>query len=444
MPFSMLFSTSRPLRDALNLRIARALAGLVVLVLAPTAVAYDWLQFNFDVQRSGNNTLERTIHRNNVGQLVLKWQVNLGGNPDGSPVLLDNVSTAAGITAVVYVSTRQGTLIAVDTRNGTVLWSKSYPANGCTHGGSACDMATTPAIDPNRQYIYNYGLDGYVHKYQVGDGTEVVTGGWPQQTTLKGFNEKHGGGLAIATSGGQTYLYVVHGGYPGDAGDYQGHITTINLATGTQKVFNAACSNLTVHIPPQPGTPLCNSVQTAVWARPGVVYDPRVDRVFFATGNANGRARPPRAPRPGGGRGSTGGSAPRAPGRRRRSARPEVCRTGYIAVKECTCRLSGAGRRRPRPVPHRRRRLQVGPRPCVDSLVRGRGGVATAVAVPAGLLRRHAEEDGGEADDDVRQPHVRGVVREAEEPRRRREQRAGRDVDQVVDGHRSELDEPSS
>ena len=33
-------------------------------------------------------------------------------------------------------------------------------------------------------------------------------------------------------------LYVTHGGYIGDGGDYQGHVTTINLATGAQVVFN--------------------------------------------------------------------------------------------------------------------------------------------------------------------------------------------------------------
>ena len=54
--------------------------------------------------------------------------------------------------------------------------------------------------------------------------------------------------LSIATaSSGVTYLYVANGGYPGDAGDYQGHITAINLATGAQKVFNAACSDQTIH-----------------------------------------------------------------------------------------------------------------------------------------------------------------------------------------------------
>ena len=125
-----------------------------------------------------------------------------------------------------------------------------------------------------------------MHKYQVGDGTEITTGGWPQVTTLKGSVEKGSSALAIATSGGVTYLYVVHGGYPGDAGDYQGHVTAINLATGAQKVFNAMCSDQTVHFTTTtPG--LRRGRQTAIWSRPGVVYDTGTDRIFFGTGNSS-------------------------------------------------------------------------------------------------------------------------------------------------------------
>lgn len=271
---------------SLCLRRAPSVIVTAAFALAPhAALAYDWLQFGFDAQKSGNNTLERSLHRNNVGQLVLKWQVALPGNADGSAVVLDNVATAAGTTAVVYVNTREGHLLAYDTRNGNLLWSRQYPAGTCkiNNGSSPCHMTTSPAIGPKRQFIYSYGLDGLVHKHQVADGVEIQNGQWPRVTTLKPYDEKHGGALAIATSGGKNYLYVVQGGYPGDRGDYQGHVTTIDLATASYKVFNVACSNLTIHIPHNSAQ--CSVVQNAVWARPGVVFHPALDRVFFATGN---------------------------------------------------------------------------------------------------------------------------------------------------------------
>ena len=72
----------------------------------------------------------------------------------------------------------------------------------------------------------------------------------------------------------------------GDNGDYQGHVTAINLSTGTQHVFNTLCSNqVDVHFVLAPRTPDCGQTRSAVWARPGVVYNPDTGKIYFATGN---------------------------------------------------------------------------------------------------------------------------------------------------------------
>jgi hypothetical protein len=90
------------------------------------------------------------------------------------------------------------------------------------------------------------------------------------------------------TSGGTTYLYMANGGYPGDNGDYQGHITAINLADGSQKVFNSLCSDQTVHFVETPGSPDCaGHVQSAIWARASVIYDGVTGHIFMATGNGD-------------------------------------------------------------------------------------------------------------------------------------------------------------
>ena len=75
----------------------------------------------------------------------------------------------------------------------------------------------------------------FVHKYKVGDGTEISGGGWPQRATNKTSVEKGASALAFSTPpGGTNYLYHVMNGYGGDGGDYQGHITAINLSTGSR------------------------------------------------------------------------------------------------------------------------------------------------------------------------------------------------------------------
>jgi hypothetical protein len=259
--------------------------ALALLLAASNAIGYNWLQFNGDAAHSGNNPLEKAIDANNVATMAFKYQVTLPAVADGAPVLLRSVLTASGVKDLLFVTTKAGHIVALDAKTGGQAWSRQYPAGACriNNGSTPCYTTSSPAIDPNRLYVYSYGLDGFVHKHQVGDGAEILTGGWPQIATLKGFDEKGSAAIAFATSQGVTYLYVVHGGYPGDNGDYQGHVTAINLATGGQQVFNTMCSNQVVHF----GAGSCGSTRSAIWARPSVIYDAGTDRIFMGTGNGS-------------------------------------------------------------------------------------------------------------------------------------------------------------
>ncbi len=277
-------------------------ASLVVVFVAlkwltPHAASekYNWLQFDFDAQHSGNNTREALISPANVNRLHRLFQVKLQGTylpvADGAPVYLSDVPTSTGIRSLLFVTTMAGDIIALDALTGEQLWSHANPAPGPCYvngNGVPCYTTSSPAIDPNLQYVYSYGLDGYVHKYRVGDGTEIIGNGWPALTTTKGINEKGSSALSVATDrAGNSYLYVAHSGYPGDGGDYQGHLTVINLATGVQHVFNTLCADQSdVHFQ-LIGPTDCTTTQAAIWGRPGVVYDADMDRIYFATGNGN-------------------------------------------------------------------------------------------------------------------------------------------------------------
>jgi hypothetical protein len=255
---------------------------------------YDWLQFNGDAQHSGNNALEQRINVNNVSQLQLLFKVPLAGIADGVPVYLSAVSTASGIHDLVFVTTKDGNISAMDAHNGTIMWSRQFGPNGCLINNNSarnetCYTTSSPAIDPTKKYVYSYGLDGYVHKYIVGTGVEITSGGWPELTTLKGYDEKGSSALSIATAdNGISYLYIAHAGYPGDQGNYQGHITAIDLTDGSQKVFNTLCSNQALHFSDSRviNEPDCYpETMGAIWARPGVVYDAYHDRIMMVTGN---------------------------------------------------------------------------------------------------------------------------------------------------------------
>ncbi len=284
---------------------ATLLIGLVTsnrLTLNAAPTLYDWPQFGYNAEHTGSDSQETLISPANVATLKTLFQVKLPDTADGAPVLLTDIEVTGAAAAalskidtsgnpkhdLLFLTTRDGRILALDAHNGETVWSHQNPPGNChiNNGDATCYTTSSPAIDPNRKFVYSYGLDGAVHKYEVGSGTEVTGNGWPEVTTLKGYDEKGSSALAVATAhDGTTYLYMAQAGYPGDRGDYQGHLTTINLSSGAQKVFNTVCSDQAVHFKPSGSGTDCDTVQTALWARVDVVYDPETDRIYMATGN---------------------------------------------------------------------------------------------------------------------------------------------------------------
>ena len=267
--------------------IAAALAATFALTPA-LVMAYDWPQFDGNSWHSGDNTRERAITPANVGALQRLFQVTLPNDADSAPAYLSGVSTPSGVRDLLFLTTTDGHILALDAHTGSQVWSRQYPAGTCriNNGSSPCYTTASPAVDPNRQYVYTYGLDGAVHKLRAGDGGEITGGGWPELATRKPFDEKGSSSLSTASTPSGAFLYVTNSGYPGDQGDYQGHLTTISLATGAQHVFNVLCGNqVNVHFVEKPGSPDCPQVQGAVWPRPGVIYDPGTNKLYVATSN---------------------------------------------------------------------------------------------------------------------------------------------------------------
>ncbi len=243
-----------------------------------------WLAFDGGGARSGANYAEGAITPSTVSHLTQFWHVTLPAVVDGSPVEQPNVVINGVSHDMLFVTTTTGSLLAIDAQSGNILWRADHPAGSCmiNNGSTPCYTTSSPAIDPNGQYVYTYGLDGYAHKHVITTGAEITTGGWPELITLKPYDEKGSSSLNI----GDGYLYVTTAGYPGDHGNYQGHVVTINLATGAQTVFNAICTNQPVHFV-EHGSPDCDTTRAAIWARAGAVIDPVLNGILMATGNGD-------------------------------------------------------------------------------------------------------------------------------------------------------------
>jgi outer membrane protein assembly factor BamB len=226
-------------------------------------------------------TARTTLTRENLDRFGVLWRTALPEGSDGVPVVAANLLTEQGMLNLIVAETMTGRLVALNARTGEMIWQTEPPAGPRW-------TTSSPAIDPNKNYVYAYALDGYVHRHRLITGEEVRGAGWPALITRKGAVEKGSSDIAIATAAdGKTYLYMPVSAYPepGDDGDYQGHLTVIELATGAQKVFNALCSNRTAHFDNSRGGRDCQEAQAGIWARPGAVYDKVTDRVFVTVGN---------------------------------------------------------------------------------------------------------------------------------------------------------------
>ena len=93
--------------------------------------AYDWLQFNGDSRHSGRNTREILISSGNVSQLAQLFQVTLLGVADGAPAVLVGVNTLGGVKDLVFLTTKDGHLQALDAHTGGQVWAKQNGPGSC-------------------------------------------------------------------------------------------------------------------------------------------------------------------------------------------------------------------------------------------------------------------------------------------------------------------------
>jgi putative pyrroloquinoline-quinone binding quinoprotein/VCBS repeat protein/fibronectin type III domain protein/FG-GAP repeat protein len=279
------YTTAVDATDAAGNRSGKASANATT-DACPTG-GVDWLQFDGSGSHFGVNAGETTITPANVNTLTQKWQVTLPAYADGAPAVATGVQTASGPQDLVIVTTRGGGLLARNLQTGAAVWSITFGPGSCTinNQGATCYTTSSPVIDRATNAAYTYGLDGKVHKVDLGTGAEVTTAPWPVVATLKPWDEKGSSALSSATAAnGHTYLYAVHSGYPGDGGDYQGHLTAIDLADGSSHVFNTLCSDQTVHFTST--TPDCAQRTSGVWARSGATYSAATNKTYIVTGNA--------------------------------------------------------------------------------------------------------------------------------------------------------------
>ncbi len=237
---------------------------------ATTANQTDWVRFNYDPAHSGSVPAIQTISAATIGGLHQLWRVRLGGTADSAPVYLHAIVLPDHSQHdVLYVTTKEGTLVALDAGTGRTLWT--------VHTMGPQYTTASPVADPSRRYVYFYGLDGAVHKIGATDGKETKTGGWPVRITRMPASEKGSSPLNIANG----RLYAQTSTFAPEIPPYQGHLVVIDLGNGSTHVFNSLCSNIRRLLSAHD----CSAYGSGIWGRAGAVVDPVTGNVFVTTGN---------------------------------------------------------------------------------------------------------------------------------------------------------------
>jgi hypothetical protein len=233
----------------------------------PQADGPAWPIFGFTPDRANTSDAPTRITAANADSLK-RTTIDVPGTVDSSPIY---------VGGRFVVTTSYGKTLALD-RDGHILWTY-VPPGLAEWEGSAQITNASPAADPDGEHVYAVSPDGRVHKLNLTDGTEVSDGGWPVTITRDPTHEKLGTALNISGA----LLLATTGGYIGDAPPYQGHVVSIDRASGRiVHVWNALCSDRHEIIEPSS----CSDSDAAIWARAGAVVEPDTGRILVATGNA--------------------------------------------------------------------------------------------------------------------------------------------------------------
>src|SRR5919108_2311701 len=154
-----------------------AVAVAVMLVFVGSATAAEstsWPAYGRDTQLT-NNVTSTSITARSASRLRLQWTTQLDGAVVASPVSV-RVSIDGSEEQVIYVTTEAGSVYALRSNGGYVLWHHSFDTVATDDCGTY-GFSSTGVIDPKRGVLYEIGAEGLLHALDLATGEEHA--GWP-------------------------------------------------------------------------------------------------------------------------------------------------------------------------------------------------------------------------------------------------------------------------
>ena len=194
------------------------------------------------------NELVLTPSSVSSGKFAQLWNVGLDGPIWGQPLYMNGISVGGKIRNVVYVTTSNDSVYALDADTGTELWKKSFLSSGVTAvAGTSLGISTqigilsTPVIDPVKQALFVVAetsednatsFPHRLHALSLTTGADLVTSVVISDPDLQPVQKFQRPGLLLANG----MIYVAFGSVE-DRAPYHGLLFAFDENTLEQKAL---------------------------------------------------------------------------------------------------------------------------------------------------------------------------------------------------------------
>jgi glucose dehydrogenase len=165
------------------MKLTLLLALCIPLVSLYPLMAADWPSYGNDPRRTGWSPGETDINRDNAKSVTLLWKTHLDNQPRElnsltEAVVAEWIVTDKGMKEIAVVGGASDNLFALDAATGTLLWKKTFTAEGQPkqqpHWLCPNALNATPLIrkDDLATSVYAVSSDGKLHVLNVMDGED--------------------------------------------------------------------------------------------------------------------------------------------------------------------------------------------------------------------------------------------------------------------------------
>jgi outer membrane protein assembly factor BamB len=257
-------------------------AAVFVALYAGAAAAQtaDWLTFGGSNQRLGYSTAETTLSQSNVSGLKLHWTATIKGvgvaaASANQPVLMHNVPINGTPESLVFITSSQGQVTALNALTGKSVWQVTLPATrACGKVWHGVDE--TPTIDAPNLRMFVVDANDMLHSLDVRTGAELSP--YPVQVVdaanVPPATQIHSSPTLVGNQ-----LYLVTSSFCPDTPPYHGQVISVNVTSAT----------VSARYYPLGNSP--NLSGAGIWANGGIALSGNGSNLYVGTGNAEGKTK---------------------------------------------------------------------------------------------------------------------------------------------------------